>query len=254
MRTYKISNTFHKVYDSKEEFYEHHSQIPGPYISHDWRNAQIGDWVVADDGCVIQILRRGDMKTRRGKAKTRSYVGTCTGTFMCTKNAKMDTSKRENVWTISGKDTERVIFERRSSTKHEILFCQFMASGMRPAEAYLKAFKTKNVHYAKEQSTKLLKTERIRKTMKDELKPVCEELGINDKYVLEEIKRTADTAEKDDVKLKALFKLSDILDLEDKNQTKITQIEGAVFRGFGEGALESVERPKELIQGDNNGK
>ena len=80
--------------------------------------------------------------------------------------------------------------------------------------------------------------------MKEELKPVCEELGINDKYALEEIKRLADTSVKDDIKLKALFKIADILDLEDKNQTRITQISGAVFKGFDQNALENIERPQ----------
>ena len=238
MRTYKISDQFHKVYDERDE-------IPGNVqIVEDWRDAEIGDWVKADDGCYIQILRRGEMKTPRGKKKHRSYVGTCTGTFMCMPNSRMDTSKRENVWTISGKDTERVIFERKTSTKREILFCQFMASGMGPERAYLQAYDTNNRHYAKEQSARLIKTERIRSTMKEELKPVCAELGINDKYALEEIKRLADTAEKDDIKLKALFKLADILDLEDKNQTRVTQISGAVFKGFGENVLENIERPQ----------
>ena len=46
--------------------------------------------------------------------------------------------------------------------------------------------------------------------------------------------------------MKALFKLSDIMDLEDKNQTKVTQISGAVFKGFGESALEEAKRPKEI--------
>ena len=227
-----------------EEYKLEHPEIPGPYISSNWKEAQIGDWVLADDGAIIQILRRGEMKTKRGACKSRSYVGTCTGTFMCTPRTKMDTSKRENVWTISGKDTERVIFERKTATKREILFCQFMAGGLNPETAYLQAYDTNNRHYAKEQSGRLIKTERIRSTMKEELKPVCAELGIDDKYALEEIKRLADNSMKDDIKLKALFKLADILDLEDKNQTRITQISGAVFKGFGENVLETVERPQ----------
>ena len=96
MRTYRVNKYKHSVYDSIDE-------IPqGIDYKADWRNAIIGDWVLADDGCIIQILRRGEMKTRRGTAKSRAYVGTCTGTFMCTPRTKMDTSKRENVWTISG--------------------------------------------------------------------------------------------------------------------------------------------------------
>ena len=250
MRTYKISGTFHKVYESMEEYVSHHPQVPGPFVNTNWRNAQVGEWVQADDECIIQVLRRGKMTARKGKHRTRPYIGTCTGTFMCNENTKMDTSKRENRWSISGKDTERVIFERETATSREVLFCQFMANGFGPEEAYLNAFKTNNPGYAKEQSARLMKTERIKTTMKEELKPVCEELGIDDKYALERIKTIADTAEKDDTKLKALFKLADILDLEDKNQTKITQISGAVFKGFGENKLDEVIRPE---LGESNG-
>lgn len=59
----------------------------------------------------------------------------------------------------------------------------------------------------------------------------------------------ADTSEKPDVRLKALFKLSDILDLEDKSSTKVTQVSGALFQGFSNDQLEAVERPKEIENG-----
>ena len=36
------------------------------------------------------------------------------------------------------------------------------------------------------------------------------------------------------------------MDLEDKNQTKVTQISGAVFKGFGETNLEEVKRPVKI--------
>ena len=52
MRTYKVSNTFHKVYDDKDELPE------GLVIRDNWKEAQIGDWIQADDGCYIQILRK----------------------------------------------------------------------------------------------------------------------------------------------------------------------------------------------------
>ena len=82
--------------------------------------------------------------------------------------------------------------------------------------------------------------------MKKELEPIIEELGISPKYVLDRIKSEADDSEKADTRLKALFKLSDILDLEDKSSTKITQVTGALFQGFSDDQLEAVERPKEI--------
>jgi len=248
MRTYKVSDKFHKVYESMEEYKEYHPEIPGPYVASNWKGAQIGEWVQADDGCIIQILRKGEMVATWGKNRTRYYVGTCTGTFMCTKNVKMDTAKRENVWSISGKGTERVIFDRKNMTKKELVFVQFLTSGISLQQSYLNAFDTDNPRYALEQSAKLIKTERVQKAMKEELKPVLKELGIDDKLVLEGIKRVAEGSEKDDTKLKALFKLSDILDLEDKTQTKITQLTGAVFQGFTDNALEEVQRPKEIVE------
>ena len=244
MRTYKISNTYHKVFDDKEELPSGIDVIP------EWRGAKIGDWVEADDGCYIQILRRGKMEATWGKNRIRHYIGTCTGTFMCNKNTKMDTSKRENVWSLSGKSTEKLIFDRKTLTKKEVVFVQFITSGISLQESYLRAFDTNNPRYALEQSAKLMKTERVVKAMKEELKPVLKELNIDDKSVLKGIKRVAENSEKDETKLKALFKLSDILDLEDKTQTKVTQLSGAVFQGFTEDLLEEVQRPKEITKGE----
>ena len=245
MRHYRVNKINHTVFESMDEVPSDVSVVPN------WRVSHIGDWVKADDGCVIQVLRKGNMIRNKGKDRIRSYIGTCTGTFMCTKNVKMDTSKRENVWSISGKDTEKVIFDRKNMTKRELVFVQFITSGISLQQSYLNAFDTNNPRYALEQSAKLIKTERVQKAMKEELKPVLEELGIDDKSVLEGIKKVAEGSEKDETKLKALFKLSDILDLEDKTQTKITQLSGAVFQGFADNVLSEVERPKEL--GEKNG-
>ena len=136
-------------------------------------------------------------------------------------------------------------------TKKELVFVQFITSGVSLQQSYLNAFDTDNPRYASEQSAKLIKTERVQKAMKEELKPVLKELGIDDESVLKGIKKVAEGSEKDETKLKALFQLSDILDLEDKTQTKVTQLSGTVFQGFAENVLEEVQRPKEI--GENNG-
>ena len=245
MKTYRVSNIYHKVFNDKEELPSGIDVVP------EWRKANIGDWVEADDGCIIQILRKGTMTSTWGKNRIHNYVGTCTGTFMCKKGYKMDTSKRENVWSLSGKSTEKLIFDRKTLTKKEVIFVQFIARGVSLQQAYLNAYDTENPRYALEQSAKLMKTERVMKAMKEELKPVLKELKINDKSVLEGIKKVAEGSEKDETKLKALFKLSDILDLEDKTQTKETQLSGAIFQGFSDNVLEEVQRPKEI--GKNNG-
>ena len=242
MRYYKVNKIQHTVFDSLDE-------IPAEltYV-HDWRDGQVGDWVVADDGCVIQVLRRGRMMKAKGKEKIKEYIGTCAGTFVIGESSKMDTSRRINIYSFGGDllSDER-LEERAEVNAKELLFVQYITGGLTAQQAYLKAFPTNNPSYANSKAMQLIKTERIRTAMKEELKPVMEELQIDEKYVLEGIKSEADGADKADVRLKALFKLSDILDMEDKNQTKVQQVTGAVFQGFDQKALQDAERPKEKM-------
>lgn len=241
MRHYRINKKNHTVFESLDE-------VPSDIKVHDrWRSSDVGDWVLSDDGCVIQVLRKGSMMRDKGKIRVRKYVGTCTGTFICLPSTKMDTSKRKNIYSFGGElSSEERVATRTTLSTNEVLFVQYLSSGLTAQQSYLKAFPTNNPHYANTKSSTLIKTERIIKAMKKELEPIVEELGISPKYILDRIKSEADSSEKADTRLKALFKLSDILDLEDKSSTKVTQVTGALFQGFSEDQLEAVERPKEL--------
>ena len=248
MRQYKVNSINHKVYESDDELPE------GLIVHSDWRIAEPGDWVRADDDCVIQILRRGRMHRAKGKKKIRDYIGTCTGTFVVSKRSKMDTSRRENIYSFGGtRHSDDVLLDRTSLSTREHAFVMYLSQKMRMDEAYLKAFPTKNQRYAFTKAKQLIKTERVKTAMKEELKPVLQKLGLDESYVLERIKVAAETADKEDVRLRALFKLSDIMDLEDKNETKVTQVTGALFQGFTPDELEVAERPKE-IEGGNDAK
>ena len=228
--------------------YEPQSELPRNLkVVSNWKDGQVGDWVLADDDCVIQVLRRGRMLRAKGRDKVREYIGTCTGTFPIGPRVKMDTSKRANIYSFGGsKSPEDILLDRQSLTKAEHVFVLYITQGLRPEEAYLKAYPTNNLRYAKEKAGTLIRTERIKTAMKEELKPVMRELGVDETYVIKGIKSEAETADKSDTRLKALFKLSDIMDLEDKNQTRITQISGALFKGFEDKKLEEIKRPKEL--------
>ena len=244
MRHYRVNKISNTVFESMDEVPSDLSVVP------DWRVSHIGDWVQADDGCIIQVLRKGRMIRNKGKDRIRSYIGTCTGTFVCIPRTKMDTSRRRNIYSIGGEmSADERVSSRTTLSKHEVLFVQYLSSGLAAQDAYLRAFPTNNPYYANTKSSNLIKTERVIKAMKKELEPIIEELGISPKYVLDRIKSEADGSEKADTRLKALFKLSDILDLEDKSSTKITQVTGALFQGFSDDQLESVERPKELESG-----
>ena len=228
------------VFESIDEFPEDKKVLP-------WRKAEVGDWVEADDGCFIQILRKGKMVVPKGRNKVREYVGTCTGTFPVTSKVKMDTSRRLNIYSFGGnKSSADVLLDRTVLSKHEHLFVVYIASGLDPQEAYMKAFPTVNPGYAKQKSAQLVKTKRVTTAMREELKPILEEIGVDEKAILENINNIALTSEKDETRLKALFKLSDIMDLEDKNKTTVTQVSGALFQGFADKHLIEAERPKEL--------
>ena len=242
---YKVNGRTHKVFDPEDKIV-----LPnGSVIKTDWRKGDVGDWVKADDECVIQILRRGEMLRAKGKNKLREYVGTCTGTFPVSRTVKMDTSRRMNIYSFGGnKKADDILLDRARLTKHEHLFVTYMASGMVPKEAYLKAYPTNNTRYATFKAGQLLTTERIGTAMKKELKPVCEELGIDPKVILKNIKLISECAAKDETKLKALFKLSDILDLEDKQKVSVTQMAVGAFKGFTTEEIANI-KPKEISDG-----
>jgi hypothetical protein len=242
LRSYKVNGSYHCVFEEASELPDDVKPLDN------WRFGQVGDWVIADDNCIIQILRRGEMIQRN---KTREYIGTCTGTFPIGPQVILDTSKRANIYSFGGnKSPENILLNRTVMNKHENLFVQYILAGIPPEDAYMKAYPTNNRGYAREKSAQLVKTERIKTAMKEELKPILEEMGVNEEYILKGIKSEAELAEKADTRLKALFKLSDIMDLEDKNQTKVTQISGAVFKGFTDGMIEDAERPNNLLKGE----
>ena len=245
MRSYSIKDIDHVVYDSKEE-------VPGDMqILEDWRRGDVGDWVLADDGCIIQILRVGKFARPGKKPKALKYVGTCTGTFICKKTYKMDCDRRENIYNISGKSPYTQTIDRDDITQKEHLFAQFVSQGMDRAEAYLRAFDTKDRHYAHTQAGLLLKQERVRTVMKEEIRPVLAKLGINDTMVLQGIRDVALEGEKDSDRLKALFELADILEIKETKK-EITAIGGAVFKGFLPEDTEVIGDRKQLLEGDQD--
>ena len=148
--------------------FEPEDQLPQSLkVISDWRKGQVGDWVKTDDDCVIQVLRRGQMLRSKGRDKVREYIGTCTGTFPIGPRVKMDASKRANIYSFGGsKSPDNILLDRKNLTKAESVFVLYLSQGMKPEQAYLKAFPTNNIRYAVEKSSSLVKTERIKTAMK----------------------------------------------------------------------------------------
>ena len=238
MRHYKVKGIKHTVYEVEREVPPHVNIISN------WRKGNIGDWVLADDKSIIQILRKGNMLRKNGE---RTYIGTCTGTFIVSDDTYMDTEKRTNIYSFGGGSTpEQVVANRRNMTANEELFVLYTSQGLSLEDAYVKAFPTNNKQYARMKAVNLVKTERVKTAVKEELKPILEELSIDERMVLEGIRVEAQTAEKSDTRLKALFKLSDILDLEDKNATRVQQVTGIAFQGLTNDMIDGAKRPEEI--------
>ena len=237
MRFYTIKKVAHAVYDLPEE-------CPDIVYKEDWRGAVKGDWVLADDGCIIQILRKGTMKRDSKKTPFVDYIGTCTGTFACEPHKQMDTEKRKNIYSFGGyKRYDEHMIDRKNPTDKEIMFTKNLLVGMQPTEAYRQAYQNKSDKTASIKASILIKTERIRKLMKEEIKPVLQELNITPEIILGGIRDIALNEEsKDSDRLKALTELADILEI--KDEQKITDIQGAVFQGFEAKQLVAAERPK----------
>ena len=239
MRYYTVNNIRHNVFEDVDE-------VPGnvDYL-YDWRHGSLGDWVLSDDGCVIQILRTGTMFRSKGTLKKVDYIGTCTGTFLKDGKMSMDADRRENIYSLSGKKSSKEVLEdRKNLTGREELFIHNLQKNMKLKDAYINAFKTDNEKYAESRAMLLIKTERVQKKMKEHLKPILEKLEINEELVLDGIKSIATTAEKDSDRLKALTELSEVLEIKDKG-VKVQEITGMaskeLFSGFTD---ENVTRPE----------
>ena len=238
MRKYKIKNLEHSVYEDLDEF-------PSDLvIKSNWRKGVLGDWVITDDGAVMEVLREGEVK--QGKKKTR-YIGTCTGTYLCKPSVIFSSSKNKNIYSFGGdRNHKDSLKDRKKVNVKEVMFAKYVAHGMTPVDAYIKVFDTMNREYATERSAMLIKQERIIMAVKEELDGVFKELGIDLKYLIGKAKDELEMSDRASDRLKALSMLWDAADVVPK-QTKVTALTGAVFQGFDNKSLEEAQRPLESL-------
>ena len=229
MKEYVIKKEKHIVYETSEETPKNLN------INNDWRKAKLGDWVKADDGNVVQILRAGEM-LNKGRY-LQKYVGTCTGTYLCSKKSKMDTKRRKNIYSFGGDKTHYdSIKGRKDITQQEAIFAKLIALGVPPIDAYKRAFNTDKQQYAKVRSGVLLKTERVRRAVSEEL----DKLSISLRYLIKKAKDEVDDDEsRASDRLTALKMLWEAKGVVKKEKT--TQVTGAVFQGFDNKQIEVAQ-------------
>lgn len=223
MRKFKIKNVEHLVYD----------ELPDGLVIHDdWRTAKEGDWVKTDDGYYIQILKVKVIGTTKA-------VMTCIGTYPV--NGRLDTVKRSSRYTLNGKSPHELLLNRVKPTGREVLFAQRVALGDKPLDAYLEVFDATSRQYAASRAAMLIKTKRIKKLMRAELKDVFEVLDIDLEYLISKAKDELETSKNGSDRNTALKMLWDAYGvIESQSQTESI----GVFQGFVPQQINEIERPK----------
>ena len=235
----EIKNTKHYLYDNIDEFAV---SYPDGVVRHNWRHGEEGEWVYTDDGFVCQILRK--LNIAESDNKTVDCVRTVCGTFIAKdRNKEMlgEDGIAENIYTFSGKNNSKDKFNKRKRNSKELLFARYVASGINTVDAYKLAYPdATSSRYIKKRTESLLKTETIKKMVKQEILTLLEEVDATPEYIIERYKTIADLAERDTDKLGALrdlAKMAGLFNTEDKKSEQVT-----IWAGFSPEQLEGVKK------------
>lgn len=245
-----IRNKKHYVFESRKEFEEWfmHNEGAVPKLV-PWRDAQKGDWVEADDGGIVQVVKRGEIRhphdTKNYKSHS-GYVRTVVGTFLCNNKTEMDTDfdKHPSRYTFNGKatpDRRRRRRERKELSKSDRIFAWELATGKTLQRAYESAFTPKTNW--REDAVMLLKTKRIQSEIMKTIKEIADELGITHEYVLTNLKEIVDH-EGGSVRLGAVKEIAEIIGTKGEPQKGVQQLE--MYQGFSleDADVEAIEEDK----------
>ena len=235
----EIKGQRHYLYDSKEEFYAlSEKEMP---VRRNWRECSEDEWVFTDDNHVCQILKCF-------KVGRNDCVRTVCGTFSRkNKKNKMlgENGIAEHIYSFSGKKPN--LKDKELNERH-FLFAKYIATGDDIIDAYKKAFpRSKSDDYIKRTASSLIKTESIKKMVKEEIQAILAEEGVTPQYQIRSYKQVADLAEKDTDKLRALDSLSKISGLFATGEKKTEEL--TVWAGFSPEQLESIQNGSQLKNG-----
>ena len=224
MRSYKIKDKEHFVYDLESELPE------GLMIVPDWKNARDGDWVLTDDNSYIQVLGRKKI----GKTDA---VQTCIGTYSI--HGEMDTAERKDRHSLNGKTSRENLIDRKNPTDREKLFARRIVLGQEAVEAYMDVYNANSKDYAKRRAALLLKTQRMDVLMDKNKEDVMGKLEIDLYYLLKSAKEEVDNGKNGSDRISALKMLWEAWGVVEKQ--RVTEVTG-IFQGFEQKKLEEVKR------------
>ena len=232
----------------------------------DWREGELGDWVLTDEGHVCEILYK--KATIRSKV-LQTFITTVTGTYIVEGKVPMNNEIKGNISLVvpkSGRSKPRSghnsRFMRKSMSRGDKLFTQslMVKLGQTPVvtgteeqrikeEAYRIAFpKARSSKYITQMSNELYETTRIQSVLNEQIQETLKDKDITFGQLLDYLKKMMDNDELTmqgslvipaTVKLEIIKKLAVWLGVE--SQTKL--IEGRKWYAtgqIGEGELAQI--------------
>jgi len=237
-----IKGKTHVLYPSSETFYNEHPYLRDAKLNN-WRSGDTNQWVLTDDECIVQVLKKGFVKN---PDETKSYyIRTICGSYLLKSKKEMYGNIAENIYTFSGTNEYKRQLEKKDGTSKEIIFAQYIATGEKPVDAYLKTYETDNPKYAKNRALRLLRTNRIQEMVKEEIQAVLEEEGVTANYIVSRLKQVADIGERDSDVLRSLdflAKISGMYDTQTNDNQQLT-----VWGGFTPEQLKSIKDQQLLL-------
>ena len=207
-----IKKIKHFVFENVGEFegFFRSKGKPIPALVKDWREGHKRDWVIADDGGIVQILGEGEFRHhwRNEKYPGRRWVRTIVGTFIVEPHKEMDTdfTLHPDPYRLSenrGRKGNGATFNER------ILVANLLSGNMTPQEAYESAYSPKANW--KDHFTSILKRKRVIEMLNAAAKEAAEKAGISLPFLFERFAMLLEETGNDNVKYKILEKLLDVL-------------------------------------------
>ncbi len=252
-----IKGKRHLVFKCKTDFEDYFMGLCGaiPRLVDNWRDSKEGDWVIADDGGVVEVLRTGDMKhpqDKYSKKWSKGYVRTIVGSFVNRENISMDTdfSQHPNRYLFSKKLQNPLdnFYTREKLTKNEIAFAILVSIGEDVGKAYRFAFNyTGSSNRAVEKGKMLMITRRVIEMARSDLSNAAKEAGVTPEWIITSYKNIAETSKSDNAKLEAIGKLQTII--EDSQDSP--SFFGDGLSGFDESSLVTGGRVPVALLNEN---
>tara|TARA_R100000789_G_scaffold96139_1_gene97271 strand:+ start:253 stop:1041 length:789 start_codon:yes stop_codon:yes gene_type:complete len=256
MKHQSIKGKKHYVFEGEKEYKDFFKDTADKDIIY-WKDGKEGDWVKADDGGIIQLLKVSSNishpNDRKNYKLNEGWCRTIVGTFLIGKNSTMDTdfNKHKNRYTFSktiGK--KKNIHKRENATKREKIFTTDIVAGYGPVKAYMDAFGQTNEKNARRKAVVLLKQDRIVKEIEKGVMDVAKEMGLDHTFVLRKLKHLANYSEDDNIILQSTKEIGKVIGT---TGTTVQQREMGIvgmFQGFSPEQIDKVERKEIELNGE----